>query len=72
MRQGLALWSFVARRPRLYRRLTGLANRVLALFGRAEGRYRAAAAGRRLDALPRLPGAASRRHVPRAVEEETA
>jgi L-lactate dehydrogenase complex protein LldF len=41
VRQGLALWSFVARRPRLYRRLTGLANRVLALFGRAEGRYRA-------------------------------
>src|SRR6185503_17757357 len=39
MRQGLALWSFLARRPRLYRRLTGLANRVLALFGRAEGRY---------------------------------
>ena len=41
MRQGLALWSFVARRPALYRRLTALANRVLALFGRAEGRYRA-------------------------------
>jgi L-lactate dehydrogenase complex protein LldF len=40
VRQGLALWGFVARRPRLYRRLTGLANRVLALFGRAEGRYR--------------------------------
>jgi L-lactate dehydrogenase complex protein LldF len=40
VRQGLALWSFVARRPRLYRRLTGLVNRVLALFGRAEGRYR--------------------------------
>ena len=41
VRQGLALWSFVARRPRLYRRLTALANRVLALFGRAEGRYHA-------------------------------
>ena len=40
VRQGLALWSFVARRPSLYRRLTGLANRLLALFGRAEGRYR--------------------------------
>ena len=39
VRQGLALWSFIARRPRLYRRLTALANRVLALFGRAEGRY---------------------------------
>ena len=40
VRQGLAVWSFVARRPRLYRRLTALANRALALFGRAEGRYR--------------------------------
>jgi L-lactate dehydrogenase complex protein LldF len=39
VRQGLALWSFMARRPRLYRRLTTLANRVLALFGRAQGRY---------------------------------
>jgi L-lactate dehydrogenase complex protein LldF len=39
MRQGLALWSFVARRPWLYRRLTALANRILALFGRADGRY---------------------------------
>ena len=39
VRQGLALWSYVARRPRLYRRLTSLANRVLALFGRAQGRY---------------------------------
>ena len=41
VRQGLALWSFVARRPRLYRKLTGLANRLLALFGRADGRYAA-------------------------------
>jgi L-lactate dehydrogenase complex protein LldF len=40
VRQGLALWSFLARRPRLYRGLTGLANRMLALFGRAQGRYR--------------------------------
>src|ERR1044071_9559845 len=39
VRQGLALWSFVARRPRLYKRLSGLANRLLALFGRADGRY---------------------------------
>jgi len=39
VRQGLALWSFLARRPRLYRRLTALANRMLALFGRAQGRY---------------------------------
>jgi L-lactate dehydrogenase complex protein LldF len=40
MRQGLALWAFFARRPRLYRWLTRAANRALALFGRAEGRYR--------------------------------
>src|SRR5712672_50132 len=39
VRQGLALWSFLARRPRLYHRLAGLANRMLALFGRAQGRY---------------------------------
>jgi L-lactate dehydrogenase complex protein LldF len=40
MRQGLSLWSFVARRPKLYRRLSGWANKALALFGRGEGRYR--------------------------------
>jgi L-lactate dehydrogenase complex protein LldF len=39
-RRGLRLWSFLARRPRLYRLLTGWANRVLALFGRSEGRFR--------------------------------
>ncbi len=39
VRQGLAVWSFLAQRPALYRRLTGIANRVLALFGRADGRY---------------------------------
>ena len=41
VRQGLALWGYFARRPTLYRKLTGIANRVLALFGRAQGRYRA-------------------------------
>jgi L-lactate dehydrogenase complex protein LldF len=41
VRQGLAIWAYVARRPKLYRRLTGFANRLLALFGRATGRYRA-------------------------------
>jgi L-lactate dehydrogenase complex protein LldF len=39
VRQGLALWAFLAQRPRLYRLATGFANRVLALFGRASGRY---------------------------------
>ena len=39
VRKGVALWGWLARRPRLYRRLTGVANRVLALFGRAQGRY---------------------------------
>jgi L-lactate dehydrogenase complex protein LldF len=41
VRQGLALWAFIASRPKLYRRVTGLANRLLALFGRATGRYHA-------------------------------
>src|SRR5215469_12523357 len=40
VRQGLALWAYFARRPKLYRRLTGWANKALALFGRGEGRYR--------------------------------
>ena len=39
VRQGLRLWAFLARRPRLYRLATGIANRVLALLGRSEGRY---------------------------------
>jgi L-lactate dehydrogenase complex protein LldF len=41
VRQGLAIWAYAARRPKLYRRLAGFANRLLALFGRATGRYRA-------------------------------
>jgi L-lactate dehydrogenase complex protein LldF len=41
VRTGLAVWQFLARRPALYRRVTGLANSVLALLGRAHGRYRA-------------------------------
>lgn len=40
VRRGLAAWAWLAQRPRLYRWMTGLANRLLALFGRAEGRYR--------------------------------
>jgi len=40
VRQGLALWSFMARRPALYRLATAMANRLLALFGRTDGRYR--------------------------------
>jgi len=55
MRQGLALWRFVAERPRLYRALTGLANRVLALFGRAEGAY---------SALPLAGGWTAARDLP--------
>ncbi len=39
IRQGLAMWAFLACRPALYRRVTGIANRVLALFGRVAGRY---------------------------------
>ena len=41
VRQGLTLWSFLARRPKLYRLLTAWANRALALFGRGEGRFHA-------------------------------
>jgi L-lactate dehydrogenase complex protein LldF len=40
VRTGLAAWQFLARRPALYRSVTSLANRVLALLGRAHGRYR--------------------------------
>jgi L-lactate dehydrogenase complex protein LldF len=39
-RQGLALWAWFARRPRLYRGVAQIANRMLAMCGRAEGRYR--------------------------------
>ncbi|MBS0221548.1 MAG: iron-sulfur cluster-binding protein [Proteobacteria bacterium] len=41
VRQGLALWSWLVRRPKLYRRVTQVANRLLSTFGRAEGRYHA-------------------------------
>ena len=36
-RWGLAAWAFAAKRPRLYRLLTGLAARVLGLWGRRHG-----------------------------------
>jgi L-lactate dehydrogenase complex protein LldF len=39
IRQGLSLWAFLAQRPALYRMATGWANRLLALLGRADGRY---------------------------------
>lgn len=41
VRRALGLWSFLAKRPALYRVATGIANRALALFGHAEGRYAA-------------------------------
>ena len=64
VRQGLALWAFIARRPKLYRapdrpRQPGA--------GAVRPRHRPLprpAAGRRMDALSRLPGPAARRHVP--------
>jgi L-lactate dehydrogenase complex protein LldF len=40
VRQGLALWSWLARHPTLYRRVTGIANRMLAMLGRTDGRFR--------------------------------
>jgi len=40
MRRGLGLWGFVARRPALYHRLTGIAARVLGWAGNRRGRFR--------------------------------
>jgi L-lactate dehydrogenase complex protein LldF len=39
IRRNLALWLFVARRPALYRALTGAAARVLGWMGRRRGRF---------------------------------
>jgi len=39
MRSGLALWAFFAKRPRLYGFATAIAARMLALAGRAHGRF---------------------------------
>jgi L-lactate dehydrogenase complex protein LldF len=39
MRAGLKVWSFFARRPRLYALATNFAARLLALFGRQRGRF---------------------------------
>jgi L-lactate dehydrogenase complex protein LldF len=39
VRGGLRLWGFFAARPALYRTATGLATRMLALAGRAKGRF---------------------------------
>jgi L-lactate dehydrogenase complex protein LldF len=40
VRAGLGVWAFFARRPRLYGLATALAARLLALFGRRQGRFR--------------------------------
>jgi L-lactate dehydrogenase complex protein LldF len=40
-RGGLALWAFLVRRPELYHALSELAARLLGLFGRRRGRFRA-------------------------------
>ena len=39
-RAGLSLWAFLARRPALYHAMTGIATRVLGVFGRRRGRFR--------------------------------
>ena len=39
VRTGLAFWAWFAKRPRFYRLATGIASRLLGLFGRAHGRY---------------------------------
>ena len=38
-RFGLSLWAFLARRPALYRAVTGLQARVLSLLGGSKGRF---------------------------------
>ncbi|MBM3621947.1 MAG: iron-sulfur cluster-binding protein [Alphaproteobacteria bacterium] len=55
VRKALGLWAFLAKRPLLYRAATGIANRAMALFGRAEGRY---------DALPLAGGWTTHRDMP--------
>ena len=40
IRAGLQVWAFMARRPALYRFVTGLGIRVLGLMGRRRGRFR--------------------------------
>ena len=55
MRAGLGLWTFVARRPRLYHFVTGLQARLLAHFGSARGRF---------DALPLVRGWTKYRDFP--------
>ena len=39
-RFGLVAWAWLARRPRLYHFVYGMAARVLANFGRAKGHFR--------------------------------
>jgi L-lactate dehydrogenase complex protein LldF len=39
VRWGLGFWAFFAKRPRLYRKATALAARVLANLGHGEGRF---------------------------------
>jgi L-lactate dehydrogenase complex protein LldF len=39
-RAGLAAWAFLARRPRLYRAVTGIGVKALSLLARGKGRLR--------------------------------
>ncbi len=39
VRAGLGLWAFLARRPALYHRMTGIAMRLLGALGRRKGRF---------------------------------
>ena len=39
VRRGIGAWAWLARRPALYRCLTGLAVRVLGRLGRRRGRF---------------------------------
>ncbi len=55
MRRGIALWAWLARRPALYRALTGLAARVLGRMGRRAGAFRRLPLARGWTAYRDLP-----------------
>ena len=67
VRTGLAVWGFLATRPRLYAVAMSLAVFALGLLGKIVRPLPLAAARRRLDAVSRFPGAGGA-DLPGAVE----
>jgi L-lactate dehydrogenase complex protein LldF len=59
-RLGLGLWAYAARRPKLYRRLTSLGMRTLALLSGRRGRLRSLPLGRGWTAWRDLPAPAGK------------